>query len=119
MSELEKATYDRGFYNGIREVRQVFAKHLNVSTSTDEIKWDNVSKTDILSEIDDFMMKSESYSQPQLTIPQSIAEQADKTDLDSLFKWGNKSFTNGLIMNRMNICLLYMPTSQAKPSELI
>lgn len=59
MSELEKTTYDRGFYNGIREARQIFAKHLNVSTSTDEIKWDNVSKTEILSEIDKFKMKNE------------------------------------------------------------
>ncbi|KST78039.1 hypothetical protein E34_1562 [Lactococcus lactis subsp. lactis] len=30
--------------------------------------------------------------QPQLTIPQSIAEQADKTDLDTLFKWGQQEF---------------------------
>lgn len=78
MSELEKTTYDRGFYNGIREARQIFAKHLNVSTSTDEIKWDNVSKTEILSEIDNFMMKNESYHKPQLTIPKSIADEADK-----------------------------------------
>ncbi|WP_270225087.1 hypothetical protein [Lactococcus lactis] len=78
MSELEKATYDRGFYNGIREARQIFAKHLNASTSTDEIKWDNVSKTEILSEIDNFMMKNESYPQPLLTIPKNIAEMIDK-----------------------------------------
>lgn len=77
MSELEKATYDRGFYNGIREARQIFAKHLNVSTSTDEIKWDNVSKTEILSEIDNFMIKNESHIQPQLTIPKSIADEID------------------------------------------
>ncbi|MGL4341572.1 MAG: hypothetical protein ACRCSZ_04020 [Lactococcus lactis] len=31
-------------------------------------------------------------SQPQLTIPKSIAEQADKTDLDTLFKWGQQEF---------------------------
>lgn len=78
MSELEKATYDRGFYNGIREARQIFAKHLNVSTSTDEIKWDNVSKNEILSEIDNFMTKNEAYPQPQLTIPKSIAKKIDK-----------------------------------------
>lgn len=78
MSELEKATYDRGFYNGIREARQIFAKHLNASTSTDEIKWDNVSKTEILSEIDNFMMKNESYPQPQLTIPKSIADELEE-----------------------------------------
>lgn len=81
MSELEKATYDRGFYNGIREARQIFAKHLNVSTSTDEIKWDNVSKTEILSEIDNFMTKNEAYPQPQLTIPKSIADALDVGDL--------------------------------------
>ncbi len=28
----------------------------------------------------------------QLTIPKSIAEQADKTDLDTLFKWGQQEF---------------------------
>ena len=27
-----------------------------------------------------------------LTIPKSIAEQADKTDLDTLFKWGQQEF---------------------------
>ncbi len=78
MSELEKTAYDRGFYNGIHEARQIFAKHLNVSTSTDEIKWDNVSKTEILSEIDDFMMKNQSYYQPQFTIPKSIADELDE-----------------------------------------
>ncbi|WP_428815734.1 hypothetical protein [Lactococcus lactis] len=78
MSELEKTAYDRGFYNGIREARQIFAKHLNVSTSTDEIKWDNVSKNEILSEIDNFMTKNEAYPQPQLTIPKSIADLLDK-----------------------------------------
>lgn len=31
-------------------------------------------------------------SLPQLTIPKSIAEQADKTDLDTLFKWGQQEF---------------------------
>lgn len=31
-------------------------------------------------------------SQPQLTIPKSIAEQADKTDLVTLFKWGQQEF---------------------------
>ncbi|MFM2785467.1 hypothetical protein NGL45_12740 [Lactococcus lactis] len=31
-------------------------------------------------------------SQPQLTIPKSIAEQADKTDLDTLFEWGKQEF---------------------------
>lgn len=77
MSELKKATYDRGFYNGIREARQIFAKHLNVSTSTDEIKWDNVSKTEILSEIDNFMTKNESYPQFKFTIPKSIADMLD------------------------------------------
>ena len=30
--------------------------------------------------------------QPQLTIPKSIAEQADKTDLDTLFEWGQQEF---------------------------
>ena len=30
--------------------------------------------------------------QPQLTIPKSIAEQADKTDLDTLFEWGKQEF---------------------------
>lgn len=77
MSELEKTAYDRGFYNGIREARQIFAKHLNVSTSTDEIKWDNVSKNEILSEIDNFMTKNEAYPQPQLTIPKSVADEID------------------------------------------
>lgn len=77
MSELEKTAYDRGFYNGIREARQIFAKHLNVSTSTDEIKWDNVSKNEILSEIDNFMTKNEAYPQPQLTIPKDIADILD------------------------------------------
>lgn len=28
----------------------------------------------------------------QLTIPKSIAEQADKTDLDTLFEWGKQEF---------------------------
>jgi hypothetical protein len=28
----------------------------------------------------------------QLTIPKSIAEQADKTDLDTLFEWGQQEF---------------------------
>lgn len=28
----------------------------------------------------------------QLTIPKNIAEQADKTDLDTLFKWGQQEF---------------------------
>ncbi|MDM7548028.1 hypothetical protein QUD52_13660 [Lactococcus lactis] len=32
------------------------------------------------------------HIQPQLTIPKSIAEQADKTDLDTLFKWGQQEF---------------------------
>ena len=82
MSELEKTTYDRGFYNGIREARQIFAKHLNVSTSTDEVKWDNVSKTEILSEIDNFMIKNESHIQPQLTIPKSIADELDRYDFE-------------------------------------
>ncbi|WKG34474.1 hypothetical protein [Lactococcus lactis] len=84
MSELEKTAYDRGFYNGIREARQIFAKHLNVSTSTDEIKWDNVSKNEILSEIDNFMTKNEAYPQPQLTIPKSVAD-----ELDGYFKYKN------------------------------
>jgi len=30
--------------------------------------------------------------QAQLTIPKSIAEQADKTDLDTLFEWGQQEF---------------------------
>ena len=28
----------------------------------------------------------------QLTIPKSVAEQADKTDLDTLFEWGQQEF---------------------------
>ena len=31
-------------------------------------------------------------NKPQLTIPKSIAEQADKTDLDTLFEWGQQEF---------------------------
>ncbi|WP_057720718.1 hypothetical protein [Lactococcus lactis] len=31
-------------------------------------------------------------TKPQLTIPKSIAEQADKTDLDTLFEWGQQEF---------------------------
>ena len=118
MSELEKATYDRGFYNGIREARQIFAKHLNVSTSTDEVKWDNVSKTEILSEIDNFMTKNEAYPQPQLTIPKSIADELDgafagidATDigyvLDQTGPYGSRAFVNYYFKNK-NIIALYL-----------
>lgn len=31
-------------------------------------------------------------NKPSLTIPKSIAEQADKTDLDTLFEWGKQEF---------------------------
>lgn len=31
-------------------------------------------------------------NKPSLTIPKSIVEQADKTDLDTLFEWGKQEF---------------------------
>ncbi|MFK5275992.1 hypothetical protein ACI3RH_03245 [Lactococcus lactis] len=40
----------------------------------------------------DIIQQNGKRKRPQLTIPKSIAEQADKTDLDTLFKWGQQEF---------------------------
>lgn len=36
--------------------------------------------------------KVEFANQPKLSIPKKIAEQADKTDFDELFQWGQEEF---------------------------
>lgn len=36
--------------------------------------------------------KVEFSNQPKLSIPKKIAEQADKTDFDELFQWGQEEF---------------------------
>lgn len=40
----------------------------------------------------DIIQQNGKRKRTQLTIPKSIAEQADKTDLDTLFKWGQQEF---------------------------
>ena len=40
----------------------------------------------------DIIQQKGKIKQPQLTIPKSIAEQADKTDLYTLFEWGQQEF---------------------------
>nr|WP_228766029.1 hypothetical protein [Lactococcus cremoris] len=40
----------------------------------------------------DIIQQNGKRRQHQLTIPKRIAEQADKTDLDTLFKWGQQEF---------------------------
>ncbi|NYZ57838.1 hypothetical protein [Lactococcus lactis] len=60
--------------------------------------WEDFAKDEFWNSCDDMGELEDKYDitfhkvQPQLTIPKSIAEQADKTDLDTLFEWGQQEF---------------------------
>ena len=67
----------------------------------DEVKkfdWEEFAKDEFWNSCEDMGELEDKYDitfqrvQPQLTIPKSIAEQADKTDLDTLFEWGKQEF---------------------------